>query len=286
MLCSAMYRLRFARKLKTMFWERRGPAFRWEQLLLDSPLLRLKTCLWLVGLIEGRSGAKICSSSPFGLVIGCGDRSLESGSWLHLGWKAKSILKFRGSRAFPGRAWPRVPLNGSSPKNGTKFTQNQPRRPVLRPFRGQLKVQPPDCADAASGRQWGRCNSFPPWGIDGLSRRESPSTHQGWVELRQLRRRWKAPFAQSQMLPRRTPGWSHQSKHRDLFVELCTAELGRAVAEGVLSSFPITLFLTVAIPFGAQANCNVHFPGSGDGVDLWPKTRERLRNGLRIGFWD
>ena len=43
-----------------------------------------------------------------------------------------------------GRTWPRTPFKRIGPDCGTERTRNQPRRPILRPFRGTQKL-PPDC---------------------------------------------------------------------------------------------------------------------------------------------
>ncbi len=41
---------------------------------------------------------------------------------------------------FPAELGSRTVLNGFSLKNGAEFTQNHPRRPILRPFGGHFPV--------------------------------------------------------------------------------------------------------------------------------------------------
>ena len=42
---------------------------------------------------------------------------------------------------FPAELGLETPLNGSGSKNGAERTQNQPRRPILRPFRDHVLVR-------------------------------------------------------------------------------------------------------------------------------------------------
>ena len=64
------------------------------------------------------------------------------GPRLHFGWKFKCKFKFQFFfRHFQAELGPGTALNGSSQKNGPDFTQNQPRRPILRPCGGHFLVQ-------------------------------------------------------------------------------------------------------------------------------------------------
>ena len=68
---------------------------------------------------------------------------LTGASWLGCPLVANLNLSFSFEvfSALPGRTWPRDLDNGSSPKNDAECTQNQTRRPILKPFGGHFLVQ-------------------------------------------------------------------------------------------------------------------------------------------------
>ena len=52
------------------------------------------------------------------------------------------IIFIFGFGRFPAELGPETRSTGSGSKNGAERTQNQPRRPILRPFRDHFLVRP------------------------------------------------------------------------------------------------------------------------------------------------
>jgi hypothetical protein len=60
----------------------------------------------------------------------------------HMGGKIIIIdLCFAVLGRFFAAVGPKTPLNGSGSKNGAECTTKQPRKPIIRPFRGSFLIQ-------------------------------------------------------------------------------------------------------------------------------------------------
>ena len=93
---------------------------------------------------------------------------------------------------FPPKPTPGTPLDRRGPPCTSTCTKNQPRRPILRPLRGEQKV-PPDCLQAPRQRKNTKPTSAKNGPRDAKSRSKRTENNPRavfWVGLRAAGLRW------------------------------------------------------------------------------------------------